>query len=644
MCAAALLVGFAPTARGGELPAPPAGSVCVDDDPADDDPAFVTPESDIARLCARWEPDGRLTVQVDKADGEPVGEGQSFALHLRTAGPATVVAQWTAEGYAYFVDHGEGYSFCPEQLAPLTPGTTRITIPAECLYGQAGVAIGASVDSRDFTPELELGTPGGAPPQGEMVCVDDPLGDAVGPDGQPLAPDQAERAGLRFGCARWAGDGLYLYASLEAEVPGGLDPDQRVVVTLTGRETGTAVITPGPDDGWHVEVRNAVGAVRCAFDAPAETSIGPELVVPAHCVEDRDLMVAWRLETTTAEGAHVDEVPGAPILRGGPAPVPLPMACLLDDLGDVAASADPPIGGEDAVADLVRVCVWHDGAVLVAAAWTAIGGGDPGLRLEVTLDADGDGTPDALATGRTTGGRVETALAGPAVVDGCAPTTTPARVGIVEAVVPRACAPAALAEATTVGITVTYESPPNPDHFVRFSDSAPPFEVARTGIVRLPGEDVVDTGVAWSRATFLDGEPDVVLLARDDDYADALASGPLQGALGGPLLFTATGALDPRTAAELDRLAPEEVVVMGGSAAVGDAVVQDLEARGYRVRRIAGGNRFETAARTAEDLPAAAYLVRGVGDADVATRGFADALATSAVAAQGTRPRRRPAH
>lgn len=132
-------------------------------------------------------------------------------------------------------------------------------------------------------------------------------------------------------------------------------------------------------------------------------------------------------------------------------------------------------------------------------------------------------------------------------------------------------------------------------------------------IERIDGSGAIDTAIAVSVDAFGDGAP-VALLGRVDDYADNLAGGPLAADLGAPLLYTPTDALDPATEAEIERLGAEEVVILGGVAAVSQAVEDALVADGLTVRRIGGENRFETAALIAAELGSAtgtAFVVEG---------------------------------
>lgn len=154
----------------------------------------------------------------------------------------------------------------------------------------------------------------------------------------------------------------------------------------------------------------------------------------------------------------------------------------------------------------------------------------------------------------------------------------------------------------------------------------------------LRGPTRIQTAVAVAQDGYPSpGSAAAAVLARADDPADALAGTPLAVAATGPVLLTATGMLDPDTAAELRRaVAPGAVVyLLGGSSALGAAVEDAVEDLGYVPRRVAGPSRFETAAAVADEVaarvgePEEVFLVTGLdfrpalpaGAAAGATRG-----------------------
>jgi hypothetical protein len=119
-----------------------------------------------------------------------------------------------------------------------------------------------------------------------------------------------------------------------------------------------------------------------------------------------------------------------------------------------------------------------------------------------------------------------------------------------------------------------------------------------------------------------------VVLARSDVAADALAGTPLTKVVGGPLLLTASGVLDGRTQAELQRVlgAPGKTVhLLGGPAALSANVDSQIKALGFNTVRHGGADRFETAAIIAQAVgaPGTVFLADGTGFADALIAGVA---------------------
>lgn len=161
-------------------------------------------------------------------------------------------------------------------------------------------------------------------------------------------------------------------------------------------------------------------------------------------------------------------------------------------------------------------------------------------------------------------------------------------------------------------------------------------------VQRVQGDERITTAVAVAREAFPQGAGAVVL-GRVDAYPDALTGAPLARLYGGPLLLTHRDTLAPQVAEEITRLAAARVVLLGGEGALAPAVADAVAALGGpEVQRIAGSDRFETAAVIAGHIVANAghadhvYLAVG-GDAEP-TRGWPDAVAVSALAATTARP------
>lgn len=149
------------------------------------------------------------------------------------------------------------------------------------------------------------------------------------------------------------------------------------------------------------------------------------------------------------------------------------------------------------------------------------------------------------------------------------------------------------------------------------------------GAVRLAGDDRVGTSIAVSQNSFLPESATAVVLARADRFPDALAGTPLAVEVGAPILLTGTDILDPRVEEEIARAMGEggTVHLLGGEDALSPAVEARLTQLGYDAPRVAGADRFGTAAAVLDTL----------GDVEriLVTTGyrFPDALAAGAVAA-----------
>ncbi|MFF1571238.1 cell wall-binding repeat-containing protein [Leifsonia sp. NPDC058292] len=155
---------------------------------------------------------------------------------------------------------------------------------------------------------------------------------------------------------------------------------------------------------------------------------------------------------------------------------------------------------------------------------------------------------------------------------------------------------------------------------------------------RVQGTSRYQTAVAASVAAFPDaaaGAP-VAYVTSGTDYPDALSAGPAAVEAGGSLLLTDPAKLDESVTAELVRLHPASVVVVGGTGAVSDAVFGALEALPFDhvVSRVAGADRYATSRAVVEQAfgTAVPRIVLATG------AGFADALTAGAAAAGTGRP------
>ena len=148
-------------------------------------------------------------------------------------------------------------------------------------------------------------------------------------------------------------------------------------------------------------------------------------------------------------------------------------------------------------------------------------------------------------------------------------------------------------------------------------------------VTRVSGTDRIATAVAVSQGSFPAGNAGAVVLARADDYPDALVGGPLAAAKNAPLLLTEGSTLPTETGTEVKRVLPAggTVYVLGGTSAIPTSVTSQLTSLGYTVTRYSGADRYATAVAVATALgsPTTVLLATGVN--------FPDALAAGPAAA-----------
>lgn len=159
---------------------------------------------------------------------------------------------------------------------------------------------------------------------------------------------------------------------------------------------------------------------------------------------------------------------------------------------------------------------------------------------------------------------------------------------------------------------------------------------------RIGGRDRYETAALL--ASYYSAGTPVVYLATGERFPDALSVAALAAQQKAPLLITRGHVLPARTRAQLTRLRPQRVVVLGDSRSVSAAVArQAQQASGGSIERWGGANRYATAAEIARRTPTSAGVWVATGT------DFPDALVGAARAGQEgspmllTDPRRVPA-
>ena len=118
---------------------------------------------------------------------------------------------------------------------------------------------------------------------------------------------------------------------------------------------------------------------------------------------------------------------------------------------------------------------------------------------------------------------------------------------------------------------------------------------------RLSGATRYDTAAAISAATFKPGV-DAAFVVSGLNFPDGLGAGPAAAAVGGPvLLVPPSGPIPASVTAELTRLDPAKIYVVGGTASVSAATATALGVIAP-VTRLAGADRYATAATVATTI------------------------------------------
>lgn len=175
---------------------------------------------------------------------------------------------------------------------------------------------------------------------------------------------------------------------------------------------------------------------------------------------------------------------------------------------------------------------------------------------------------------------------------------------------------------------------PQPIHYASFagenSGLSKSEELALLASVnRIYGTDRIDTAVKIAYQGWPHG-CETVLISTSDDFPDALAGVALAKVNNAPILLTSQDQLDPRVEQALLTLKPLKVVILGGKTAVSAQVenrLKEILSWTDNIERIAGQDRFETAALIASVFPS------GTGIAIASGNNFPDALSLAAAAA-----------
>ena len=140
---------------------------------------------------------------------------------------------------------------------------------------------------------------------------------------------------------------------------------------------------------------------------------------------------------------------------------------------------------------------------------------------------------------------------------------------------------------------------------------------------RLAGQDRVETALKISQKGWQSAQ--TVILCEYSDYPDSIASTPFAVNLDAPILLTKGDSIDPRVVQELQRLHPQKVILLGGTACLKPSIEKELENSQIVWKRIGGLDRYETSILLAQQLAHDSLILANGDD-------FPDALSAATYA------------
>ena len=156
-------------------------------------------------------------------------------------------------------------------------------------------------------------------------------------------------------------------------------------------------------------------------------------------------------------------------------------------------------------------------------------------------------------------------------------------------------------------------------------------EAEQGSAVRLAGESAADTSARIATEAFPEGS-EWVIIARDDDFADAMSATGLAGVLNAPIVLTDRYSLSDAAARAVQTLGAKKAYIIGGTGAIPGDIEGSLATFGCQTQdRIFGYDSWDTSTECAKKI--AEHGGNPNGNAVVAmSTNFQDALSISSYA------------
>jgi S1-C subfamily serine protease len=159
---------------------------------------------------------------------------------------------------------------------------------------------------------------------------------------------------------------------------------------------------------------------------------------------------------------------------------------------------------------------------------------------------------------------------------------------------------------------------------IAFSFSLPALANTPPIITRLAGADRYATAQAVAQEGWT--LSDYAILASGENFPDALSAVVLSKKYNAPILLTKSGSLPGTTKQALTDLQVKNVVIIGGTGVISTSIETELHSMGITSTRIAGGDRYETSVKIAEQISSPSELIVTTGE------DYSDALSIAPVA------------
>lgn len=149
--------------------------------------------------------------------------------------------------------------------------------------------------------------------------------------------------------------------------------------------------------------------------------------------------------------------------------------------------------------------------------------------------------------------------------------------------------------------------------------------LSRYKVTRIAGDRREQTAINIAKEAMGENIHEVFLTLGYDEYADALAIGPISARKRKPIFLTRKNALPNDTKEALKNLGIKKLTIIGGESVVNKSIETELNAMGISFNRVAGKDRMQTAINIAKEYipkPSSIVVANGYDYADAVIGGY----------------------